>query len=151
MEDNYEALMRLLMETSSEEEEEEQELEYDVTISLQALSILHRNSRMFKWQDTRLNWEEHIAKLLHTGEFDQTYRMSYAAFMKLKAILGARIEMDAAKSNCSCPDASAAASQPRCELTFLRDRLSLAQGYVDPLKMFIVATKASCERGGSEN
>ena len=63
-------------------------------------------TRNYKWQDTRLNWEEHVDKLRHTNSFAQKYRMSYDAFNKLLGILRPFITVNAIKSMNSCPESS---------------------------------------------
>jgi len=95
-----------MLEDSSDDEMEEEEEEEELVVALAIVARLSKNSRNFKWQDTRLNWSKHLEKLQHAGEFDSTHRMSFETFTKLKNILGDRIQLDAAKSNNSCPDAS---------------------------------------------
>jgi hypothetical protein len=43
--------------------------------------------RKIKWKHTRLNWNEHVEKLLHEESFDSHYRMSLEAFTTLVDLL----------------------------------------------------------------
>ena len=43
--------------------------------------------RKIKWKHTRLNWKEHVEKLLHEESFDSKYRMSLEAFNTLLELL----------------------------------------------------------------
>jgi len=99
-------LQRMLEDSGNKEMEEEMDEEEELVVALAAVGILSIQSRNFKWQDKRLNWSDHLAKLQHAGEFDSTHRMSFETFTKLKGMLGDCIILDAAKSNNSTPDAS---------------------------------------------
>ena len=41
-----------------------------------------------RWHHNRIDWEYHVEKLLHEGNFTRTYRMSYEAFCQLDELLG---------------------------------------------------------------
>ena len=78
----------------------------DLTIVTKVVALivkLPETKRAFKWENTRLNWNEHVTKLLHTKEFDQTYRMSHDAFKNLLEILRPMITVDVVKSCNSMP------------------------------------------------
>ena len=70
----------------------------------QFLSLLfHNYDRKGKWDSTlRLEWETHVARLLHENLFDRTYRMSLDAFNKLVHLLHPKISCDVKKSYNSC-------------------------------------------------
>jgi hypothetical protein len=60
-----------------------------------------QQSRVFKWQYTRLNWEEHLAELNHTGRFYSFYHMKEASFDNLVDILRPFITINEARSRAS--------------------------------------------------
>ena len=62
--------------------------------------------RNFKWPDTRLNWNDHVEKLIHRDEFEHTNRMSLVAFQKLLLleILRPAISVNLVQSRNSVPD-----------------------------------------------
>jgi hypothetical protein len=93
----------LLDDSSDDDDEFFQDLE-DRMMLIYQLSMMPTTDRRFKWKNTRLNWMEHVLKLGHTEEFDQTYRMSLEAFQKLLGILRPMITVDVIKSRNSTPD-----------------------------------------------
>ena len=58
------------------------------------LSVMPSTVRNFKWNNTRLNWVDHVEKLTHTKEFKQTYNMSLGAFEDFVDILRPNITMN---------------------------------------------------------
>lgn len=63
-----------------------------------------RDQRKIKWKHSRLNWSEHVAKLLHEGSFNATYRMSHEAFNTLLAFLCPMITPNLVKALNSCDE-----------------------------------------------
>ena len=76
----------------------------EVTAFMAAMELMPSTERNFKWPNERLTWNEHVAKLTHTKEFDQTYRMSLNTFNKLLAILRQDITVNVVKSRNSMPE-----------------------------------------------
>ena len=64
------------------------------------------NSRLFKWNAQRLNWDDHKARLLHQRKFHRQYRMSPTAFDRLVEILYHDIAVDEKMSMISTPDSN---------------------------------------------
>ena len=60
-------------------------------------------SRVFKWNEKRLNWMEHRAKLLHKAKFHKQYRMTAAAFDALVDIVRPVVQVDVRMSMVSTP------------------------------------------------
>jgi hypothetical protein len=87
--------------SSDEDDAFQDDLETSLLIAL--MSIMPTTERLFKWPNTRLNWVQHVLKLLHTKEFGQTYRMSHDAFQTLLDILRPTITVDVVKSRNSTP------------------------------------------------
>jgi hypothetical protein len=63
-----------------------------------------RGQRKIKWKHSRLNWNEHVEKLLHEEEFDATYRMSHEAFTTLLDFLRPMITPNLIKARDSCDE-----------------------------------------------
>jgi len=63
-----------------------------------------KEERKIKWQHDHLNWDEHVAKLEHEEEFDQTYRMSHESFIKLLNLVRAKVTPDIIKALNSAPE-----------------------------------------------
>ena len=59
----------------------------EVAAVVAAMQLMPSTERNFKWPNECLTWNEHVAKLTHTKEFNQTYCMSLETFQKLLAIL----------------------------------------------------------------
>jgi hypothetical protein len=66
----------------------------DLEEQLAAMAAVSQLERNFRWQHTCLNWEEHVAKLLHENAFGYTYRMSLDAFNNLVELLQEDITAD---------------------------------------------------------
>jgi hypothetical protein len=60
--------------------------------------------RKIKWKHSRLDWNEHVEKLLHEEEFDATYRMSLEAFTTLLDFLHPMITPNLIKALNSCDE-----------------------------------------------
>jgi hypothetical protein len=58
--------------------------------------------RKIKWKHTRVNWKEHVEKLIHEEDFDRTYRMSVEAFNTLVDLLRPMITPNLIKALNSC-------------------------------------------------
>jgi len=67
------ALAPFLEDSSDKEMELEMDVEEELVTALAAISILSVQSRNFKWQDKRLNWSDHLAKLQHAVELDSAH------------------------------------------------------------------------------
>ena len=66
--------------------------------------IFGSNPRGDRWVHERINWEEHVKKLLHEKRFDVEYRMSYAVWTQLRRILKPKLNRDQSKSrSCAGP------------------------------------------------
>ena len=76
----------------------------EVAAFVAAMQLMLSTERNFKWPNERLTWNEHVAKLTHTKEFDQTYHMSLKTFQKLLAIIHCDITVDVIKAKNSMPD-----------------------------------------------
>jgi hypothetical protein len=93
------SLEYLLEDNSSDEEEEA----WDELIEQHILLFAtYKEERNFRWEHERLNWNEHVAKLLHENAFDRKYRMSYNAFNILLELLRPDITCNIVKSMNSC-------------------------------------------------
>lgn len=57
-----------------------------------------KRRRAIKWTNTRLNWNEHVQRELHTKTFSSKYHMTLEAFNKLVGILRERVTVDFVKS-----------------------------------------------------
>lgn len=64
-----------------------------------------RDQRKIKWKHSRLNWNEHVEKLLHEEYFNATYRMSHEAFTSLLNFLHPMITPNLIKALNSCEEA----------------------------------------------
>ena len=61
----------------------------------------NKQVRCIKWQNKRLNWQEHIVRELHTGTFGAKYHMPLPQFNKLVNLLRDGITVDAVRSSAS--------------------------------------------------
>ncbi len=66
------------------------------------LFATYKEEQNFRWEHERLNWNEHVAKLLHKDAFDWKYCMSYEAFNILLELLWPDITCNIVKSMNSC-------------------------------------------------
>ena len=57
-------------------------------------TVFYDDVREAKWHHQRIDWETHVFLLQHENLIKQTYRMSLAAFQKLRRILGKDIIVD---------------------------------------------------------
>jgi hypothetical protein len=93
------SLEYLLEDNSSDKEEEA----WDELIEQHILLFAtYKEERNFRWEHERLNWNEHVVKLLHENAFDQKYHMSYDAFNILLELLRPDITCNIVKSMNSC-------------------------------------------------
>ena len=68
------------------------------------LLYLSESERTWKYDQSRLRWDTHVAKLQHEGLFSRTYRMSHDAFVKMLNLLRTKLTCDCARSTISCSD-----------------------------------------------
>ena len=54
----------------------------------------NRKTRIFKWRHTRIDWQEHLAKEHHTGNFESRYHMDLDKFNTLVDLLRPWITVD---------------------------------------------------------
>jgi hypothetical protein len=93
------SLEYLLEDNSSDKEEEA----WDELIEQHILLFAtYKEERNFRWEHERLNWNEHVVKLLHENAFDRKYHMSYDAFNILLELLRPDITCNIVKSMNSC-------------------------------------------------
>ena len=74
---------------------EDEELEF---LIVKRLFEENRKTRLFKWRHARIDWQEHLAKEQHTGNFNSQYHMEYPIFCVLVDILRPWITVDFQKS-----------------------------------------------------
>ena len=71
-------------------EAEQQSFLLIAAVALSFLESYERNSkpvRIPKWEHQRIDWNEHVTKLLHENRFHREYRMSLEAFNQLLELL----------------------------------------------------------------
>ena len=78
------------------------ELEEQLRLMLMGVAVT--GERKIKWKHSRLNWNEHVEKLLHEEEFDATYQMSLEAFTTLLDFLCPMISPNLIKALNSCDE-----------------------------------------------
>ena len=72
---------------------------YHVTDAILPDEHDRRRQRKHKWIHKRLNWAEHVRKLLHHKQaFDRTYPMSFEAFSTLLDLLRVNAESNSEKA-----------------------------------------------------
>ena len=72
--------------------------------SLSSLESYEQNSKPVqipKWEHQRIDWNEHVAKLLHENRFHHEYWMTLEAFKQLLELLRLSITVNVVKSNAS--------------------------------------------------
>jgi hypothetical protein len=85
-------------------EAEKQRVSLIAVVALSFLESYERNLkpvRIPKWEHQRIDWNEHVTKLLHEKRFHREYRMSLEAFNQLLELLRPSITVYVVKSNAS--------------------------------------------------
>jgi hypothetical protein len=98
---NEGSFLKYLYETDSEEEEEEED---EMLEQFFAAYSRWKTERKWKWKHECLDWNDHVAKLVHQENFDRTYRMSLDALNTLLEHLRPWIQPDLVKSLNSCDE-----------------------------------------------
>ena len=85
-------------------EVEQQSFLFIAAVALSFLESYEQNSkpvRIPKWEHQRIDWNEHVTKLLHENIFHHEYRMSLETFNQLLELLQPSITVNVVKSNAS--------------------------------------------------
>lgn len=86
--------------------EKEYNCDYDIDDILHIIDTIENTNFAYlknRWDHIRLQWNLHVALLLHEDQFEITYRMSFQSWERLTFVLEQHLLRNSRKSRCSEP------------------------------------------------